>query len=207
MDPANVPVKLVVEGPTDEAILRRVLELVGVPCGSVYGRRGKAYIEKQLSNYNQAARWSPWLVVVDLDKSAPCAPLYVRARLPNPSSLMHFRLAVRATEAWLLADAERLADFLGIPPARVPPLPDTLDDPKRALVDLARRSRTSSIKEDMVPRPGSHRRVGPGYPGRIIQFVTGPKSLWRPDVAASNSDSLRRCIQGLCTLTSSTVKP
>lgn len=119
---------------------------------------------------------------------------------------MRFRLAVRAVEAWLLADAERLADFLSIRPARVPQLPDALDDPKKALVGLARRSRSSAIREDVVPRPGSHRPVGPGYTGRIVQFVTGPKSLWRPDVAASNSDSLRRCIQGLRTLTSSTVK-
>lgn len=63
MGPADVPVKLVVEGPTDEAVLRRVLELVGVACGSVYGKRGKVYIEKQLSNYNKPHGGRPgwWL--------------------------------------------------------------------------------------------------------------------------------------------------
>ena len=207
MSAASVPVRLAVEGLTDEVVVRRVLQYVSVECGSVYGQKGKAHLEKRLSNYNQAARWAPWLVIIDLDRSAQSAPLYVRAMLPNPSPLMCLRLAVRAVESWLLADAEQVAAFLGIPRARIPQLPDTLDDPKRTLVDLARRSRSSAIREDMVPRQGSHRPVGPGYTGRIVQFVTGPKSLWRPDVAASNSDSLRRCIQGLCTLTSSTVKP
>ncbi len=207
MSAASVPVRLAVEGFTDEVVLRRVLEYVSVECGSVYGRKGKRYLKKRLSNYNQAARWAPWLVVMDLDQSAQCAPLYVRAMLPNPSPLMCFRLAVRAVESWLLADAEQMAAFLGIPWARVPRLPDTLDDPKRSLVDLARRSRKNAIKEDMLPRPGSHRRVGPGYPRRIIQFVAGPEPHWRPDVAAQHSESLRRCIQDLCTLTSSTVKP
>jgi len=196
----SVSVRLAVEGPVDEVILRRILNLVGIRCGSVYGKRGKTHLESHLDGYNRAARWTPWIVVIDLDQSASCAPLYVRARLANPSSLMCFRVAVRSVESWLLADAERLAVFLSVSRARVPRLPDTLDHPKRALVDLARQSRRTAIREDMIPGPRSHRQVGPGYTARIIEFVSGSGSRWRPDVAAERSDSLRRCIRSLQTL-------
>jgi hypothetical protein len=111
---------------------------------------------------------------------------------------MCLRVAVRAVEAWLLADAERLATFLYIPRHRVPTLPDAEADPKATLVRLARRSRSRLIRRDMVPRMGSSARVGPGYAGRIVEFVTATASRgWRPAVAAEHSDSLRRCLDAL----------
>jgi len=64
----------------------------------------------------------------------------------------------------------------------------------------ARRSRSRVIVQDMVPRRGSGSRVGPGYKGRLIEFVTATHHRWRPDVAAQRSDSLRRCLNALETL-------
>ena len=74
-----------------------------------------------------------------------------------------YRVAVRAIEAWLLADAERLAKYLGIPRTLVPRFPDQGDHPKRTLVNLARRSRKRAIREGMTPRQGSGVQVGPEY--------------------------------------------
>jgi hypothetical protein len=191
------PVNVLVEGITDEAVIRCVLEYVGLTCGAVYGKRGKSDLLRRLPNYNQAARFATWLVIVDLNRDAECAPDFVRSVLPNPAGRMQFRVAVHAIEAWLLADAERLAAFLGIPVARIPPNPDAEPDPKTALINLALRSRRRAIREDIVPREGSGGRVGPGYTGRIIEFVTATKHPWRPGVAIRRSDSLRRCVEAL----------
>ncbi len=194
------PVNLLVEGPTDEAIVRRLLDYVGLTCGVVYGKTGKAALLERLPKYNRAAGFAPWLAVVDLDQEPECAPLLIRSTLPNPAPGMRFRVAVHAVEAWLLADAERLAAFLAIPVARIPPDPDTLSDPKLFLVDLARASRRRIIREDMVPGAGSSHRVGPGYSGRLIEFVTTAGPRWRPEVAQEHSPSLKSCIDALHTL-------
>ena len=136
----NVPVLQSQKGVTDEAVVRRLLAYAGLACGIVYGKSGKGALLERLPNYNQAARFAPWLVVVDLDQDAECAPPFVRSLLPDPAGNMHFRVAVRAVESWLLADAGRLAAFLGVPVARIPADPDAQPDPKRTLVDLAERN-------------------------------------------------------------------
>jgi len=184
-----------VEGTVDEAVLRCLLAHVGAQPASIYGKNGKTPLRRQIRGYNEAARRSPWVVLIDLDHDAVCAPELRTSWLPDPAPLMCFRIAVREVEAWLLADRERLARFLGIAVSRVPRNPEILEDPKRALVDLAAGSRKSAIREDIMPRPGSGRPVGPAYTSRIIEFVNDPRSGWRPDVAAQSADSLRRCLR------------
>lgn len=132
MEIVTFPVNVLIEGITDEAVVRRILEYAGLTCGTVYGKSGKGPLLQRLPNYNQAARFVPWLVVVDLDQDAECAPPFVQSVLSNPAGGMQLRVAVRAVEAWLLADAERLADFLGIRAARVPPNPDAEPDQDHA---------------------------------------------------------------------------
>ncbi len=65
LQPVLYPVSALVEGDTDETVVRRVLEYVGLECGTVYGKQGKDYILASLSKYNQAARFSPWRWRVD----------------------------------------------------------------------------------------------------------------------------------------------
>jgi len=84
---------------------------------------------------------------------------------------MYFRVVVRAVEAWLLADRERLSALLSIPSTRIPREPEAVVDPKRIIVELAMHSRQWAVREDMVPRPGSGRAVGPAYTSRLIEFV------------------------------------
>jgi hypothetical protein len=200
MEPFILPVNVLVEGPTDEAVVRRILAHSGLPCGIVHGKQGKSYLLDRLPNYNQAAHFAPWLVVVDLDQDSNCAPPFVEERLPHPARGMCFRVAVRAVEAWLMADAERIAAFLDVPVNRIPHHPEAELDPKNTLVNLARRSRSVAIREDMVPRQASGNRVGGGYPGRLIEFVTTANNPWRPGVAAKRFDSLRRCLETVETL-------
>jgi len=186
-----------VEGIVDEAVARRLIAHVGAVPGVVYGKNGKEHIKQRVAGYNRAAHHEPWFVLVDLDHDAPCPPPMCRKWLPEKASLMCFCVAVRAVEAWLLADAEKIAAYLRVPCDHVLVDPEAIDNPKQVMVNLARKSRLGQIREDMVPRPGSARFVGPAYASRLIEFAS---VHWRPDVACIRSDNLRRAIRCLRTL-------
>jgi hypothetical protein len=173
----------------DEAVVRRLIEYAGGKPNTVHVANGKAHLRQKIDAYNHAAEYAPWIVLVDLDNEE-CAPALRQSWLPTASRLMSFRVAVREIESWLLADRPRIAEFLGLSVAKVPLAPDSLDDPKRTLVDLSRRSRRRDIREDMIPRPGSGRSEGPAYSSRIIEFV---RTHWRPSLAINHSTSLRSC--------------
>lgn len=187
-------VTVAVEGAVDASVVRRLLEGVGAGEGPVHVARGKATLLSRLGGYNHAATRSPWLVLVDLDRDADCVPPFRQQWMPAPAAHMCFRVAVRMIESWLLADRERFARFLGVSAARLPREPDDVDDPKGTVVELARTSRRRDIREELVPRAGSGRRVGALYPSRLIEFVSGS---WRPDEARGRSDSLDRCLTRL----------
>ena len=187
-----------VEGIVDEAVVRTVIAHAGASLGDVYGKQGKEYLRQKIAGYNNAARRSPWIVLVDLDREEQCAPPLVNGWLAQPAPHLCFRVAVREVEAWLMADAERLAGFLRVSRKRIPGNPEELENPKTVMVNLARSSRRAAIREDMSPREGSGRQVGPAYSSRLIEFAS---SSWRPDIAAAQSDSLRRAIDCLKRLT------
>jgi hypothetical protein len=195
--PRPVVVCGAVEGLLDEAVLKRLIAHVGALPGPMYGKRGKSLLLRHLRGYNRAARFTPWVVLVDLDQDEECAPPFRAARLTEPAPNMCFRIAVREVEAWLLADSERLAQFLAVPRNAIPANPEALPLPKDAMIQLAQRSRRGYIREDMAPRPGSGRRVGPAYSSRLIEFVGDPARGWRPEIATQSSNSLARCLESL----------
>lgn len=190
-DETRIIVSAAVEGVVDEAVLRRVMSDVGCILGVVYGKVGKGRLRQKINGYNQAARLSPWVVLVDLDHDSDCAPPLRNERLPNPAPSMCFRVAVREVESWLLADRERIARFLSVSVSRIPRNSETIANPKEFMVELAKASRRREIREDMVPAPGSERVVGPAYTSRMIEFAA---SHWQPRNAAQHADSLRRCL-------------
>ena len=190
----GVEISAAVEGIVDEAVVRTLIAHAGATPGPVYGKQGKALLRQKIAGYNNAARWAPWIVLVDLNHDGECAPPLRDAWLAQPAAHLCFRVAVRMVEAWLLADTERVAAFLGIARSKVPANPEGLDEPKTTMVNLARSSRRKAIREDMVPREGGGRQVGPAYSSRLIEFAS---SSWRPDVAAARSNSLQRAIRCL----------
>ena len=192
-----VPISAVVEGRLDEAVMRAVIRHAGGIVGPVYGKRGKQYIQSRLNGYNNAAQNAPWVVLVDLDFDADCAPPFRAMWMPQPALMMCFRVAVREIEAWLLADRMRIAEFLAVDSRRVPTDVEAIPDPKHTVLQLAHVSRRKALRQDMVPRPRSGRGAGPAYNSRLIQFVTDSKKGWRPEVAAGTSESLRRCLNCL----------
>jgi hypothetical protein len=191
----GVPLTAAVEGAVDGVVLRRVMQSAGAAFATVYETRGVSNLVRRLPGFNAAAEYAPWIVLMDLDR-ATCAPDLVTQLLPTPASQMRFRIAVRTVEAWLLADTERFATFFSVAKGRLPRDPEAIADPKQAVVNLANHSKRRAIRQDLLPVAGSGRRVGPGYEARMIEFVIDPNG-WRPDVAASRSDSLRRCLDAL----------
>jgi len=194
--PTRAPrsVDFVVEGRTDEAVVRRMAEHVGVSVGHVLVKQGKPAVLASLPGLNGVARHLPWFVLVDLDRSAPCAGEFVLARLPNRSRLMVMRVAVRAVEAWLLADAHGIAKLLSVPVGRIPNDVEAVDDPKRGIVDLARGSRRRDLREDVPPRTGSGRQVGVAFVSTMLEFI---QSDWNIEEARRRSPSLDRALSRL----------
>lgn len=181
-----------VEGPTDFEASKRILTHTGHSIGRSFIQTGKTRLDAQLAGYNNAARYDqPWFVLRDLDHDAACAPSLIAAKLPNRSPLMFFRIAVRALEAWLIADSEGMAEFLGVSVANFPDDPDRSDDPKAVVLRAAAKS---ARKTAMLPASRVRARVGPTYVPELISFIT---NHWSIDRAIERSDSLRRCIGAL----------
>jgi hypothetical protein len=192
--PSLVTISAAVEGIVDEAVVRRLIAWAGGHPGSVYGKKGKPALRQNINGYNKAARHTPWVVLVDLNSDADCAPTLRQDWLPAPAPRLCFRVAIRQVEAWLMADAETLATYLSVRRHTIPADPEALLNAKAEMVNIARRSRCSAIRQDMVPRQGSARAVGPAYSSRLIEYA---ERHWRPEVAAQRADSLRRAIDCL----------
>ena len=194
MDP--IPVNLAVEDALSEAVLRRILQAYGGPwaIGTVYGRGGIGYLRKMITGFNRAARGIPFVVLADIDR-APCAPELLAEWLPHGAEPnMMLRFAVREVEAWVISDAASLADFLGVPQRLVPLDVEGIVNPKRELVNLARRSRRRGIVDDLVPKNGSTAVVGRNYNARIQDYI---HRHWRPSRARQISGSLDRAVSAI----------
>src|SRR3989304_3838659 len=95
--PAGLAVSGAAEGPLDQVVLRRLVEDAGAAVGSIYGGKGKPHLLGRLARYNAAGAHNPWLVMVDLNGDADCAPQARDKWLPaGPSQHMCFRIAVKA---------------------------------------------------------------------------------------------------------------
>ncbi|MHB8522513.1 MAG: hypothetical protein ACYDH9_17390 [Limisphaerales bacterium] len=194
----EVPITLAVEDELSEHMLRTILVQTKREflVGTVYGRKGADYLRQTFRAFNMASKGSPYLVLTDLDTHS-CVPELIekwfachlnenpRRRHPN----LVFRVAVREVESWVMADRERFADFLGISRKLIPEQTDTVPDPKELLLQLASKSRNRRLRDDIVPRPGDKRKIGPDYNGRLGEFI---HSSWRANVAYAHSASLAR---------------
>lgn len=190
-----IPIHLVVEDDLSDAILRKILKesLNTFAIGFSYGKCGYGYIKRQIQAFNNAARGTPFLVLSDLE--AECAPKQINEwlQVPKHHNLV-FRIAVRETESWLLADRSGFASFLNINKELIPINVDKINDPKQLLVNLAKRSRKRILRQSIVPKQGTTARVGPDYNGQLSSFIF---STWNISEAMENSKSLSRAVRVL----------
>ncbi|MBL8606256.1 MAG: hypothetical protein JNL38_03005 [Myxococcales bacterium] len=181
-------ITVVVEGDTDIPFVARLCEGVGIEIRlPVVDAAGKGAVDRDLDGYARAAQGSPYLVLRDLDQDAACAPAWLETNRPAiTGKFFCLRLAVRAVEAWFLADAKTAAASLHLPLAKMPLAPDAEPDPTRTIVNLARSSPKPAIRRGLVPAAGAKRSVGPDYEGWLIRSAAD----WSLERALERSPSL-----------------
>lgn len=188
---------IAVEDPLSEAVTRKLFAEIRpeLPITSLLGNRGNRYLRAKARELNRVAAKVPTFLLTDLDSPAVCPPGLISDWLPDqPAANLLFRVAVIEVESWVLADRERVAEFLGVPEHRIPAQTDTIGDPKQFLVNLARKSRSAALRSDLVPATGSTAAVGPMYNARLTAFVA---AYWSAIRASQASGSLSRTVDRL----------
>lgn len=137
------------------------------------------------------------LVLTDLDRGQ-CAPELIRIwtglrgkRITLPPRLW-FRVAVRETESWMLADRVALATYFGIAANNFDPNPDQLMDPKEYFLNVVEAKCRSKLLRQILPIGNAN--IGPSYNEIVCGFV---RTKWDPERAAANSPSLQRALAAM----------
>ncbi len=191
------PLLVAAEDDLSCAVLRKLVAASGrFVVSREINTHGNDRLQKSISKYKSASHVLPHIVLTDLDMY-PCPPALIEGwgatRLP---SRLMFRIAVREVEAWLLADRHGIADFLQVALNKVPQVPEAEIDPKRALLNLARKSRSRRLARELVPENGSAARIGPLYNARLSEFVN---ESWNIERACELAPSLARAVTRLST--------
>ncbi|MBN2007898.1 hypothetical protein JW960_00985 [candidate division KSB1 bacterium] len=186
-------IDVLVEGPTDEIVAKKLVMNSGHEFGIAFGKKGHNYLQNKISGFNVRARFgNPILLLVDfMDTKLDCPPDVITSWLPDRCDKLFFRVVIRELESWLLADREGIANFLSISKDVVPQNPEALHDPKQELINLARRSRRKIRREEIVPQANVSSVVGPGYVAAIEEFV---EEYWNIEAAMERAPSLMKCI-------------
>lgn len=181
-----------VEGEIDEAVALKIIPYTGHEVGAGFGKKGWNYIRDKVGYFNISAVGTSYLALADfMDTGQVCPGAVIETCLPNRNHNMLLRIVVREIESWILGDRRNIANFLGVSDVRIPLNPETDTDPKRTLVNIARRSRIRSVRESVVPDVGSTAQVGKLYNSEIKRFV---QDIWDPDIARGNCPSLNKCL-------------
>lgn len=83
--------------------------------------------------------------------------------------------------------------FLGVSDKRISTLPDSVIDPTREILQLARQSRKRVIRQEVVSAFDTD-KAGPGYNLHLCAFV---QAAWNPQRALQRSPSLARAVERL----------
>jgi len=190
-----VYITLVFEDELSEAVMNQLLKCFpGKYCiNSSYSGHGFGYLKTNVRGFNQASIVNPHFMLTDLDTcECPVALINDWINFPLNHNFI-FRIAVREVESWLLADIEGLSRFFNISVANFPRNPDNERDPKNTLIQLAKRSRKRSIKEDIVPI-NDNASIGPNYNGCLSEYVF---QFWDIENALLRSPSLKKAFDRL----------
>ena len=145
------------------------------------GLSGYGQIKAQLPAFNNLAKAKPVIVLTDLDVHMQCPGELWSKWMPkiNKHPNLVFRVAVKEVEAWLLADRDNMAALLSIPLVDVPLDPESLEDPKVEIVNLARKSPSQDIHHALVPVAGSTAEVGRSFDTTLANFArANSRSVW-----------------------------
>lgn len=194
------------EGRVDAVVARRLIRAAGhVPGRDFVSNRphkGKDALDLSLRGLNAGVRYgNPILALRDLDSDAPCGGALLqelcRTRLAatlHPALVL--RVAVRAVEAWLLADAAGFSAASGVPRAKVPTHPEELTRPKDEMRDLLCRYGNRDTLAALQMRRRDERPTDQVLAGWTVGFVD---EGWDVEAAERSArvPSLSRCLARL----------
>jgi hypothetical protein len=183
------------------AIMEKLLTFSGrnFTINRVIITHGYGMLKKKLPTFRAASKTLPHIILTDLDRClCPSVLLNEWGATKLPQNLL-FRIAIREVEAWLLADRKGISDFLHIDIHKIPHTPETTDDPKQTLVNLARKSRKPRLLRGIVPDKGSSAPIGPLYNSYFVNFVN---TKWDIMQARQDAPSLDRTLLRIATFLS-----
>lgn len=154
-----------------------------------FRKGGYGYLRNNLRKFYEMASRVPVLLLTDLD-AASC-PLELIQNWTGGRSVppgLIFRVCVREIESWLLADSAGFSSLIGRNIGGALDRPDELPDPKRTLLNLAKRA-PRDVRNDLLVASGTMASQGVGYNSRLIDFV---ENIWNIHAATHRSPSLRR---------------
>lgn len=188
-------VALATEDALSEAVGKRLLTSIEHPMeANLYFRQnGFGYLRKNMQKWCNLAIQQPVVLLTDLDQHV-CPHNLIDTWLGGlirPNNLV-FRVAVKEVESWLLADHDAMRQLIGNK-GRLPPDPDTLENPKDYLLKLAKNAHRE-IRKDLVKEDGAASSQGIGYNARLTDVVD---NLWSPQRASHRSPSLIKAFQRL----------
>lgn len=192
---------VVVEGRLEVPASLKLLSQLGLNTEGLFpiDKKGRTNFWRDVERYNQAAKHiGPVFGLADLEANPCPSGLLITHLRRGRSKDFVLRIAEPMLESWLLADSAAIADFLKVPEKMIPANPETLPHPKRTVVDVARKSKSREVREDIVPKQGSSGVVGPGYTPMMSEFI---EKHWRPLEAVAKSESLRKAIAAIKTAT------
>lgn len=150
---------------------------------------GFGYLKGRLPSLCKLSKVQPIVLFTDLDKmNCPLKLMDLWFRgVSKPEGLL-FRVVVREIESWVLADHKGFSEYFGISPAKLPPNPDLLPDPKAFLLKLVGGSKRE-IRESMIAKKGALAIQGVGYNTILCDFI---RTSWTSSRAIQRSDSLEK---------------
>jgi hypothetical protein len=191
---------LAVEDPLSETVAEKLLGSCGYDFQvlNCFGKGGNASLKSNITKFIGLAKIAPVFLLTDLDNE-DCAPALIRGWLGKEKLpiALSFRVAVKETEAWLLADAEGFSAFSGVPFDKVPRDVESLSDPKAKLIELVKRYGKRRLKADVVPELGVCAKVGLAYNQALCPFV---RESWSPERAERSSVSLAKARRSIVRL-------
>ena len=185
-----------VEDALTRSVVLKIAALTGMQFKSDFPavENGCGNLYKKAAKFASMARNGLHVALfTDLD-TAECAPSLRRKWFGNnsiPDSLL-FRVAVRETEAWIMADKEAFARYVGISPVNFKDDPETLGDPKQFLLAVIKKHASPKLKKAMIPSGSA--AVGPEYNSIMCDFA---EHLWNPERAAKHAPSLQRTFNAI----------
>lgn len=203
---------LVGEDEVTKAIIRKIMTVYtpDLVVKSELPARGSE-IKRKIKNFNTLSATTPVVLLTDLD-TEDCAPVAKKKLLETVDEQAEnfiVNIAVDEAEAWLMADRENFAAFLGI---NIQDMPEStlqkqggrnsrkeMSIPLKASYYLTHQLILLSDKEELKEQLQSQgdRCKGKEYNTALVPFI---EKQWNPENAKENSDSLQRMILRLQSL-------